>query len=189
MNVNKEIAIKIHEIVKGEAEVSRFYDFEKSSYIDIYTGRNRPFSGVNTYGTIGLCDYNIDKVLENKKNLRIEFIGAAKDEYTYFPNIISTCAFYIINDRYSCEPGTVYPEVISEYYSGYEMKHILFVSPFLWEKRLKVETDCRTVVWLMPIPISNEEFDYLKENGSEALELLFEESEINIFDLERASVL
>lgn len=44
------------------------------------------------------------------------------------------------------------------------------------------------VTWLMMVPISNKEFDFLKMNGAEELEILFEKNDINLFDLNRKSV-
>ncbi|MDR7235941.1 hypothetical protein J2Y02_000546 [Neobacillus drentensis] len=53
-------------------------------------------------------------------------------------------------------------------------------------KTIKFEN--KQVGWLMAIPISEEEKNYADKNGLEALEELFDENQINVFDLERASV-
>ncbi|WP_376749287.1 suppressor of fused domain protein [Anaerospora hongkongensis] len=40
----------------------------------------------------------------------------------------------------------------------------------------------------MAVPISDKEFEYAIEHGTDALENLFEEVQIDIFDLKRKSV-
>ena len=69
------------------------------------------------------------------------------------------------------------------------MKHVFFTSPFLWENKLEsLKLETKTVNWLLGIPISDAELDYRNENGVDALERLFEEKGIDVFDLERISV-
>lgn len=69
------------------------------------------------------------------------------------------------------------------------MKHILLTTPFLWENLINIETDQKVVTWLSLVPISEAELEYLDDNGSDALESLFEENSIDIFDIYRESVL
>ena len=183
----KLIAQKILQIVGGKPKVVEYKDEEKKSNIDIFIGVDTPFKGMNTYSTIGLSDYSIDLLVEDKE-LRVEFIGSCESEYREYANILSSCAFNIINTQFSCSPGTVYPDVVSEYYKETTMKHILFTAPFLWEDIETLEMSDYYVTWLMMVPISNKEFDFLKMNGAEELEILFEKNDINLFDLNRKSV-
>jgi hypothetical protein len=46
-----------------------------------------------------------------------------------------------------------------------------------------------SIAWLMIIPISGSEFDYLAKNGSDALEELFTANDIDVFNLNRKSVI
>jgi hypothetical protein len=183
----KKIAHKILQFVGGKPKVVNYKDEEEKSDIDIYIGKDTPFEGINTYSTIGLSEYSIDLVVEDKE-LRVEFIGSCESEYKEYANILSSCAFNIINTQFSCSPGTVYSDVVREYYKETTMKHILFTDPFLWENIETLELSNYYVTWLMMVPISNEEFEFLKENGSEELENLFEKNNINLFDLNRKSV-
>lgn len=183
----KLIAQKILQIVGGKPKVVEYKDEEKKSNIDIFIGGDTPFKGMNTYSTIGLSDYSIGLLVEDKE-LRVEFIGSCESEYRKYANILSSCAFNIINTQFSCSPGTVYSDVVSEYYKETTMKHILFTAPFLWEDIETLEMSDYYVTWLMMVPISNKEFDFLKMNGAEELEILFEKNDINLFDLNRKSV-
>jgi hypothetical protein len=76
------------------------------------------------------------------------------------------------------------------YYPASEMRHVLFVEPFLWDKKFKVqELPDKTVAWLLMVPISEAEMQYARQNGSDALGDILEEKEVDIFDLKRASTL
>jgi competence protein ComGC len=50
------------------------------------------------------------------------------------------------------------------------------------------EFPTKKVAWLLAVPISDKEKDFLTENGSDALESLFEEKQIDIFELDRKSI-
>jgi len=186
---NKRIARTILENIGGNPKVIEFWDTRRESMIDIFIGADRPYDGITSYSTIGLSSYPIDIVTTGNRKLRIEFIGACDSSSDLFANIIGSCAFNIINDKYSCDPGTVYPCVVSEYYPDTEMRHIYFTAPFLWEDIHNLEFDDIIVTWLMAVPISDNEFGFLKSYGSGQLEALFEEKGIDIFDINRKSVL
>nr|WP_276570023.1 suppressor of fused domain protein [Paenibacillus alvei] len=95
----------------------------------------RPYDGLTSYSTIGLSDYTIGYSV-NEKPLRTEIVRACATEYEFFPNILTTCAFFIINSKFSVSPGKIFQDIIQMYYLDYEMKHVLFTSPFLWEDPL-----------------------------------------------------
>ncbi|GAB2024486.1 suppressor of fused domain protein [Lactovum odontotermitis] len=188
MTTEKKIAQYTLNAIGGNPKVLKYKDANESSEIDIFIGVDRPFEGVSTYSTIGLSNFDIGMKTKEGKQLRVEFVGSSASVNDLFGNIVSSCAFNIINSQYSVKPGTVFPNVISEYYDSPTMKHILFSAPFLWENLKSLETSTAHITWLMTIPISDEEFEFLKVNGSEKLEELFEEKDIDIFDLTRESV-
>ena len=75
------------------------------------------------------------------------------------------------------------------YYPDSEMEHVLFTSPFLWKKLKTIDFLDKKVAWLLAVPISTKEFLFAEKEGSEALKTLFENEDIDIFDLERNSIL
>lgn len=188
MDHNRLVARTISEWIGGVPKAGRYYDDNNDSFIDIFEGKNKPFDGVSTFSTIGLSEYSIG-LTDGNKDIRVEFIGAAGNDFEYFPNIVSTCAFMVINDGYSCSPGTVYPNVLEYYYDGTDMKHIYFTTPSAWDGLPEeVQDKDSETVWLMMIPISDKELEFLKENGSDALESKFEEKDIDMFNLARESI-
>lgn len=149
---------------------------------------NRPYDGVTSYSTIGLSDFSIEYTVDETP-LRLEIVGVSATEYEKYPNILATCAFCIINSKYLISHGKVFRDIIKMYYPNSEMKHMLFVSPFLWEDLKTLDFSSKKVAWLLTIPISEKEFLFVQEKGTDSLEKLFEQEEIDIFDLERKSIM
>lgn len=185
----KRIFQYLHKEIGFQPKVVKCYDESKTSEIDMYIGEDRPDIGLSTYATIGLSEYSIGLQCTDGRELRTEFISLCNSDVEFFPNIIATCAFNIIKDGYSCKPGAVYPNVIEEYYENLNMKHIYFTAPYLWENLGSVDMGDRMVAWLLPIPISDSEFEYLKKNGDEKFEELLEKNQVDIFDFYRKSVI
>lgn len=187
-NEQKIIAKVALDAFEGKPLVTKYWDDRKKSSIDILSCIDRPYDGITSFSTLGLSGYSIGYTTEDTP-LRIEIVGTCASGYDCFSNILASCAFNIINTKFACHPGAIFQNVIEFYKSDSPLKHILFTSPFLWEDKLKtLHFPDMKVAWLLAIPISNEEFEFAKENGSDALESLFEEHQIDIFDLMRKSI-
>lgn len=184
---SKKIAQALLNTIGGEPRVIEYVDNNNVSKIDIYVGKDRPLEGVTTYSTIGLSVHTIG--FKSDKQIRVELIGACYNSTDKFANIISSCAFNIINSNFSCKPGTVYPNVITEYYPDAINRHILFLAPFLWDSVLKLVFSETIVTWLMAIPISDNELSFIKREGDESLVTLFTKNSINVFDINRKSII
>lgn len=187
-NENKIIAKSALQAFGGNPQVSKYWDENNINNIDILSTIDRPYEGITSYSTIGLSDYSIEYTV-NDIPLRIEIVGATASVYNLFPNVLATCAFCIINSNYLVSHGEVFQDIIKMYYPNSEMKHVLFVSPFLWEGLKTLDFPNKKVAWLLAVPISENEYAYAQENGTNSLEELFEAKEIDIFDLERKSIL
>ncbi|EJO5347061.1 suppressor of fused domain protein [Clostridium botulinum] len=192
MSISKEkkiIAKSAFDAFGGKPLVVKYWDDKKEHSIDILLCNDRPDDGVTSYSTIGLSSYSIGYKTDNVP-LRVEIVGACASGFDCFSNILASCAFNVINTKFKCYPGAIFENVVKFYKPDYFMKHILFSSPFLWEDKLKtLNFEDKKVAWLLAIPISEEEFKYANDKGSDALEELFEEHQIDIFNLNRKSVL
>lgn len=142
---------------------------------------------MTSYATIGLSEYEIGLECDNKK-LTIEILGACDEKDDFFPNIIATTAFEIMEND-NCGYGDIIYNVIAEYISTSEMKHVYLMNPFLWNGFKTIELEERKIAWLLVVPISEQEKNYAIENGCTALENKFEEFNIDIFNLNRKSVI
>ena len=69
------------------------------------------------------------------------------------------------------------------------MIQILFTDPFLWEDQLKtLNLETKTVAWLLAVPISEAEYRYAAEHGAEQLEKILAKYQIDVTDINRASI-
>jgi hypothetical protein len=183
---NKALALYLGPILGGTPSVSKFWDKENRNDVDILTVRDSPEAGVSSYATLGLSDYSIGLSSDDAR-LAIESLLALRNGYQDAANILASCAFSVINSKVKVRPGGIFPCVIESYRPDIEMKHVFLVPPFLWDLKTQ-EFPTKKVAWLLAVPISEKEKGFAVENGSDALESLFEEKQIDIFDLERESI-
>lgn len=168
-----------------------YYDDSKIEFVDILSIDDPIDAEVKFYSSIGVANYpNIIEMNDGVlKDISVELIITGYKKFEKTPNILATASFYITKNNWTCQPGTVYKSIIQDYYNT-ELKHILFTSPFLWEDKLSnLSFDNKEIHPLLLIPISDKELEYKLSNGYSALERLFEENEIDIFDLDRKSIL
>jgi len=186
---NKVINKALRNVFSGDSHYSKYADEEEINTIDILSCSDSPSAGLTSFGTLGLSDYSIGKEIDGVP-LGVEFVGTCRSEFNFFPNIIATCAFNIINSKYKCEPGTIFEKIVGMYIDS-PMKHILFTNPFVWAKKLETLylQPNKIVAWLLMVPISDTEYEYSILNSVEKLESLFDKEEIDLFDPFRKSVL
>ena len=74
-----------------------------------------------------------------------------------YPNVLARAAFQVINSGWRCEPGAVFPGVVSAHLET-ALSHLFLTPPFLWEDELtsRVVGD-KTVAWPLALPISEGE--------------------------------
>ena len=186
---NKNIAKFLVSAFSGNPTIKKHWDKEEYSSVDILSCQDSPIKTVNSFGTVGLSDFPLIKNGEEYP-ANIEILGACNEKYADFSNIIATAAFCIINSQWFCSPGIVFPDIVLMYYPGYEMKHLYFTYPFLWKGEFEpYKLDSKSVSWLMAIPVSDQEKDFVLDNGPERLEELFLENNIDVCELTRNSII
>ncbi|TMR89305.1 suppressor of fused domain protein [Nonomuraea basaltis] len=122
--------------------------------------------------------------------LRIELLGACKSRFESFANALAASAIRIISTRKFCAPGVIFPNILTTPGESGDMKHFLFLSPFLWDDPFEaMELDDKKVAWLRAVPISDAELQCALDKGVSELEGILEANSIDIFDLNRSSVL
>ncbi|MFG6892039.1 suppressor of fused domain protein [Burkholderia pseudomallei] len=169
--------------------IFRYWDENRKSSVCILEAANRPQDGVTAYATIGLSDHPL--MLKGREfDARVELVGACGSAFTGFSNVLATAAFCVINSGWFCAPGIIFPNVVSMYKASVTLSDIYFAHPFLWEQEFKSTLigDLR-VAWLLAVPVSKAESAYAQSYGPEQLEARFAERDIDIYDLNRASVI
>lgn len=183
---NKATAKFLAQKFGGKASVAKFWDAPEENAIAILTCRDAPQEHVNSYATVTLAShpiYEAGKVI----SLRTEIVAACDAAVEDFENVLSTCAFNVIKDKWSIGPGIVFRDVISLYDMSGTMAHVMFVTPFLWDLPAR-DGSVGKIAFLQAIPISESEYLYASENGPDALESLFEQEQIDVYDIDRPPV-
>ena len=184
----KTIARTAAAVFGTKPEVDRYWADQRVSSVDVLSCLDSPQRGGTSYATIGVSEVALEKD-GRELQVRAELVGACYSRFKKFPNVLATAAFLVINSRSFIAPGVIFPGVLSMYYAAVEMKHLLFLPPFLWDERLKAsKVEERQIGWLLAIPVSEGEMQLASSRGVPALEELFEARQIDIFDLERPSV-
>jgi antitoxin YqcF len=184
---NKRIARHVAGVFGGTARVDEYTNTSESLAVGILSCRDRPGDGVTSYSTIKLSDHSM-KSSAGEFPIRLELAGLCMNTAELFPNVLASAAFTIMQSDAVYHPGTVMPNLVRQHYPASSLPHLFLTGPFLWEPELEM-LDCgtRKVSWLLAMPISESEYAYLKENGDEALERLFEKQEIDFSNPDRPS--
>ncbi|MDC8107125.1 suppressor of fused domain protein [Chryseobacterium sp. B21-037] len=189
---NKKLSNYITNIVGINKIIDRHYNKDNRNFIDIFTCDDPLYPRIKICGTVGVSDHP-NKIEMNDNSFRdipVELLIGGYTEFNMLASIVSTSGFYITNNGWECQPGSVFMRIIEMYFETSEMKHIMFISPFLWEDKLEpLKLETKTVHWLLCIPISDEELEYKMENGTSALEDIFQKKDIDIFDINRKSAI
>lgn len=172
-----------------KAAISHHRDEHQKNVIVLAAAKNCPRQAIHSYATIGLSNHSIGVVFGSIP-LGVEMLGACRQEFEKFPDMLAAVSFDILGTKTRFHPGAVVKDVISRYYPQLEMKHILFVPPYGWNQEfLTLELKTKRVGWLMALPISEAEWKFYKESESGELEELFAENQVDMYDLGRKSVM
>jgi hypothetical protein len=184
----RAVARAVRDAVGGEPVVEYFLDQPEKNSVYIVHFDDRPVPGYATYSTLSL--HLAPNYLEGD-DIRVEVAGVAPSIATGFPSLLSTVAFFVTKDHWLCAPGVVFPGLIPRYCPGLSstLEHVVFTEPFPWEQLSTVKvSDELSVHWLLAIPISEAERQFLLEHGYDKFEELFDTGHVPYFDLERPSV-
>lgn len=189
---NKMLAKFMRNVFGGHpnTRVVNYLNSDDSINIPLLICPEHPRENLTTYATIGLSDYPMyDDCEEEEFPVRLEIISVGNSNIDWFPNILATCAFYLMQEGWLYSPGSVLKNIANTYESDIQFKHIYFTNPFLWEELKVLELETKKIAWLLCILISDSECNYREQNGSEKFENLLQEKGADVFNLERDSVL
>lgn len=147
-----------------------------------------PVEGVTSYGSVGLSAMP-QRV--GDRAVPVELIGACASDVPAFGEVIASCVVTRLVTGANLVYGTVIEELRALRPISSTLRHVTLVAPFLWDSFgggiAKDRVGTTDIYWLMVLPISEEERTFLRGNGIDALESLFEEAEIDVFDIDRPS--
>lgn len=183
----KRIAEYVAKAFGGAFHVREYVHDLPEIAVDILRCDNHPSEGVTSYSTIGLSDYVIQW---GKKEFptRLELAGACVTVAEGFPNILASATFRMMRTGDVYHPGAVVENYVRQYFRSSSLPHLYFTTPFSWENLTRFDDGTKKVTWLQVMPISEDEYSYLKEHGDQALERLLKEHRIDIFNINRPQV-
>ncbi len=184
---NKRIARYLRSTIGKDISISAYQDEGPGSRIDIASAKCIDFPDVVFHSTIGLSDYFGNNNASARAN-GFELIFTAYHEFKFAAAALSTFAFNVINDKMKIGSGIIFDSVLTLYRTNPQIKHVLFVEPFLLDFR-PMDLPDKQVDWLLAVPISDSERKHADKNGSYALQELFDDAQIDIFDLDRSPVI
>ncbi|MCX5577238.1 suppressor of fused domain protein [Kaistia terrae] len=168
-----------------ETKVFRFGDDDGVVDCAIVSGRNFPVEGVTSYGSVGLSQ-TVQQA--GDVEVKVEVVTACASDTPHVDSLLSSCVFDCFKNRTNISYGSLIPDIIDQYGISRTLRHVTFVAPFLWPALDKIEVEGQVIYCLLMVPISDGEKAYLESNGIDALEALFDNAQIDIFDINRASV-
>jgi hypothetical protein len=185
---NKAVARKVAQAFGRFPKITNYLDVDERSSVDIAAVVDSPEVGITSYSTVNLSDWPL-YVDGRIHETRIEMIGAAPNDAGLFQNAISTAAFCVVKQKWECYPGAIFPDVLAMYHLSTTMKHALFIEPYPWEiLEESLQLPDRLVSWLMLVPIADSEYEFAIERGWFELGQLFEDRQIDIWNLNRKPV-
>lgn len=185
----KQVAFKVADAFGGTSpsDVKRLYAPGGRDFSDVFRFDDYPVPGVSSYSTVGLSSHPL---MDGSREFpgRVEFCGAARSSVSKFANILATAAFDVMDGEFVF-PDRIFRDVVSMYVPDSEMKHLVFMTPYLWGSNLRqFDADGRTVAWLQAVPISDGELEYARRHQVRGLLDLMEEREVDVTDFDRAPV-
>lgn len=189
MNImdKKKIAKYALQFIGGKPRVDRYYNRDESKQIDIMISDSGVIKGVPTCSTIGLSETDIG-LYANGKKLRVELMAVCELENEILCNILSTIAFDV-KDSKSCGYGMIIPNAISNYDADTELKHAVLMSPVFWPEYKPLEDIGYIVVWLMVVPITDSEKQFIEERGIAAFDVMLEKHHADVINIKRKTVI
>ena len=189
-NFTKDEELIIHKAIDVFGQKDRIEDYSderKKHGIHVVACENHPRPDVTAYATLGghQCPtgYTVGGI-----PLRIEIVGACHEEFGIYSAILANCIFHMMKSHVSIFPGAIYKDVITVLDDSFHMQHILLIPPFLWDNFSTIELSDKKVTFLQAVPISENERAFALEYGVDSLLSRFDAEQVNVFNLERRSV-
>ena len=174
-------------------EILSHYETYLGEYIgaDCYTNQDKQIQLLGyevikdslLFATLGLSNYadSIGKTMEA--------VLAVDDDYDSCAEVFMNTIFFAVSNKMNLVRGTVITgaDAISDQFSAHHDKSaVYFTDVFLLPDAFgSVDDKCRI---LMAFFISQKEADFIQQNGFELFEDLLESKDVDVIDLNRASV-
>ena len=182
----RDLGKAIRSAFGAETKVVRFGDDNGIDDCFIVSGANCPVKGVTSYGSVGLSR---TAQRAGTADVKVEIVAACASSTLRIDNLVASCVFDSMKNSTNITYGAYISDIVVQYDVSRTLRHVTFVAPFLWSGLGKLDVDDQAIHFLLMLPISDAEKNYLETHGIDALEAIFNEKQIDIYDINRASVL
>jgi len=171
-----------------------YYNEDRSASIPIVSIEA---PGAFVAATIGLMDINQAK--RQGSDLRAEFVAGSRVIDEKVCNVLSTAAFFVLQQKWQAGPGTIFETLVSMYRPETKLPHLYFTAPMerddwgsnaqplAWDEWGNVQLSDRVLHPLLAVPVSEAEANLVSESSGRELEALWKQNGTDIFDWDRAS--
>jgi hypothetical protein len=185
---NRAIARHAAAAFSGRPSVRKFLHDTQPLSVDILTCADSPTSSFNSYSTIGLSDHPMLSA-QGEFPTRIEIAGVMEAAAANYHQVLGSAAFRVMRTQEVVRPGAVFDGYVAEYFPDTELPHLYFTAPFYWSEALNSAVfGSKRVSWLLAVPISEAEAQYVREHGDDAFERMLESADADVTSLGRPSV-
>lgn len=173
--------------VLGQAgRVHEYWDETETNSVAIASFAGLPEPGMTTYATVTLHG-SVNTVGDG--TIRTEFIAMADESEKLVAQVLATAAFDVGKSGRGVAPAVVWTGAVSEYLPGATTPHVMWTEPFVWPELSSVEIrDAGSVHWLQAVPLTQAEVDHLERRGRASLEAALAAADVDLTDLQRASM-
>ncbi len=176
--------------IGGDPEVEGMVDAGGRTRVDVLTCHNAPAPGWTTWSTVTLhTQPNVLPMVSGEDlEIRAELMAVGLPGSDVMGKVLGSCAFAVLQDHWMMAPGIVFGDVVSLYDPETTTPHIMWSHPFTATDLGAVEVDENlTVHWLVAMPITEAERQWLEGHDYDAFANLLDEKQVTYADLRRES--
>ncbi len=170
----------------GKPVIRRHPASDGRGNIDVLTCLERPVPGQACYSTLGLLW--VPNFLDDQ-DVRVELGGVASiadQPEIGFAYLLADAAFQVLNDGWLAAPGVIFPDLVRNRQLSRTMEHVIWAPPFPWPQLGSVAVgDGLDVHWLMAVPISESERQFVLKHGFDEFESLMAKHDVEYWNLGR----
>jgi hypothetical protein len=153
--------------------------------IDLAVCESGPDERFTSAGTVTLADHDA-----GFDTVRLQIVAIYPRAASAFSRVLGGSALSVVERGWPLRWGAVHPDVLTPYGLSATLEHLYFMPPFSWPAGpTPLTVGDRRIEWLQAVPISEAERAFAEADGAEALEEKLLEADIDVTDLDRASVI
>lgn len=184
----KAFAKSLATLIGGQPSVHAYWDEAQKSSVSVMKCEGAPKRGLSTHCTLTL--HRNRNALSTSRDMRVELITMNRGKKYDAGLPLSTAAFCVINSKWPCFPGAVFPDVYAIHRPSAKLRHALFCPPIPWDEELgAMQIGDLDVHYLTMVPISDAELRFAEDNGSDELEKVLATHEVDFAEWNRDSIL